>query len=475
MCLFLLPITSNSQVWVQKGNDITTSFAGRLISMNYDGSIVAIGINGGASSIGYVSIYEWSGSTWIQKGQNINGTGVGDGFGRVSSLNYTGNTIAIGSPGGSTPYVRICEWNGSNWIQKGQTLYGSNYNSFGSSVALEKDGNIVIIGVPLDDNLNGFGAGKVDVYEWNSSSWVQKGPTLYGDSVGDGFGQSVCITNFSSSGDPVAIAIGAHGNPLTDNTSYVKAFNWNVLYPNLWDPIGSTIYGISPGDGFGQSVSMSSNVGGGELRLAVGGWSGIGENGFVSLYDYNQGFSPFYFQWIRSYYGSGRFGTSVSLNALGNYLAVGAPTFGGSNGKVNIYTHNFNNAWSIEDSIVGNTGEKFGNYVSLSYDGTNVAVSSMLLTVTRVFYRTIVSVVENEFGTNFTYENPTFGNLNIKLGDNYSNIKTNIYNVNGQMLYSNETLNNDNVDIVINGTTGYYFVEIIADNSKRLVIKILKN
>ena len=44
-----------------------------------------------------VRIYEWNGASWNQKGQDIDGENAGDKSGRSVSMSADGNTVAIGA------------------------------------------------------------------------------------------------------------------------------------------------------------------------------------------------------------------------------------------------------------------------------------------------------------------------------------------------------------------------------------------
>ena len=95
--------------------------------MSSDGNTIAIGatFNDVAGvNAGHVRIYEWSGSTWNQKGLDIDGEATGDQSGRSVSMSSDGNTIAIGAPyndgaSANAGHVRVYEWSGSVWDQKG--------------------------------------------------------------------------------------------------------------------------------------------------------------------------------------------------------------------------------------------------------------------------------------------------------------------------------------------------------------------
>ncbi len=128
-----------------------------------------------------------------QMGSDIDGEAVSDFSGRTLSLSSDGTIVAIGAilndgnNGSYSRHVRVYEWNSgsSSWVQKGSDIDGEAANDYSSFLlSLSSDGTIVAIGAYANDG-NGSDAGHVRVYEWNSgsSSWVQKGADIYGESV----------------------------------------------------------------------------------------------------------------------------------------------------------------------------------------------------------------------------------------------------------------------------------------------------
>ena len=83
--------------------------------MSSDGSIVAIGayLNDGAGTdAGHVRVYEYSGSSWSQKGGDIDGEAANDQSGYSVSLSSDGSIVAIGAylndgAGNGAGHVRV--------------------------------------------------------------------------------------------------------------------------------------------------------------------------------------------------------------------------------------------------------------------------------------------------------------------------------------------------------------------------------
>ena len=81
---FLFGFSIHAQI-IQIGQDIdgeaAWDYSGNSVSMNAAGDRVAIGADyndGNGNVAGHVRIYEWSGTSWSQKGQDIDGEAAGD-------------------------------------------------------------------------------------------------------------------------------------------------------------------------------------------------------------------------------------------------------------------------------------------------------------------------------------------------------------------------------------------------------------
>ena len=227
--------------WVQRGIDLdgeaADDYSGRSVSLSSDGTILAIGAygnDGNGTDAGHVRVYNWNGSAWAQRGSDIDGEAADDQSGTSVSLSSDGTIVAIGAAsndginGSNSGHVRVYEWNGTNWFQRVSDIDGeAALDKSGYSVSLSSDGTIVAIGAYLNDG-NGTNSGLVRVYEWDSgsNSWDQKGIDLDGDAAGDLSGKSVSLSS-----DGTIVAIGAQRND--GNGSYaghVRVFNGMGLH-----------------------------------------------------------------------------------------------------------------------------------------------------------------------------------------------------------------------------------------------------
>ncbi len=87
------------------------------------------------------------------------------------------------------------------------------------------DGNTLAIGAIVNDGINGLDSGHVRVYEWDGAAWQQRGTDIDGEVAGDFFGASVSV---SSDGGTVAIGGRLNdGNGL--NAGHVRVFEIPTL------------------------------------------------------------------------------------------------------------------------------------------------------------------------------------------------------------------------------------------------------
>jgi uncharacterized repeat protein (TIGR01451 family) len=239
--------------WVQKGADIdgvqANEWSGirEAVSMP-DANTVAIGAfrsgGGFGLDVGQVRIFEWSGTAWIQKGADINGTHYYATLHAVSMPNA--NTIAVGAPG-DAEYVQVYDWNGMAWTQRGINIDngGGNDDNFGGSLCMP-DTNTLAIGASGTGTL----AGMVRVFKWNGTLWEQKGTDINGIAAVDNFGCSVSMPNSNT------LLVGADNANNGTNAGYARVYNWNGVN---WVQIGNDIEGEVSGDRFGWFVDMTDN------------------------------------------------------------------------------------------------------------------------------------------------------------------------------------------------------------------------
>jgi len=193
--------------WMQLGADIDGEHRednfGFAVSLSADGSRLAVGAlrnDGNGLSSGHVRIYQWSGASWTQLGADIDGEARDDIFGEAVSLSADGNRLAIGAPqndgisGIDSGHARAYQWSGASWTQLGDDIDGEAGNDRnGVSVSLSADGSRLAVGAPHNDG-NGQSSGHARVYQWSGSAWTQFSADIEGEAVDDWLGISVSLS-----------------------------------------------------------------------------------------------------------------------------------------------------------------------------------------------------------------------------------------------------------------------------------------
>ena len=158
--LFFIPSFVFGQFWGQIGQDFNgispNDEFGKSVSMSDDGEVVVISAPSNDSDKGYIRVFENVSGIWYQRGQDILGEFAGDRNGESVSVNQDGSVIAIGAPynDGNTGYVydnrgevKIYSWDGVYWNQLGQDIEGEAAgDAFGYSLSLSNDGNTLLVG-----------------------------------------------------------------------------------------------------------------------------------------------------------------------------------------------------------------------------------------------------------------------------------------------------------------------------------------
>jgi len=208
------------------------------------------------------------------------------------------------------------------WTQLGIDIDGENaQDEAGFSVSLSADGSVIAIGARKNDD-SGNNSGNVRVFKFVSKNWTQMGSSIKGDAVDDESGYSVSL---NSNGKILAVSSPNYDNSGLTNSGQVKIYNF---VDNEWTQLGESIKG---------DLDYSRN------------------------------------------------GYSISLNSIGNIIAIGEAYYYGSDsstdyyekGRVRVYKL-INNVWSqIGQNLVGLTAKDyFGKSVSLNYDGSILAIGA---------------------------------------------------------------------------------------------------
>ena len=243
------------------------------------------------------------------------------------------------------------------WVQVGQTLIGNAVNSgFGSSIQLNSNGDIIIVGSTFDSN-----EGRVYVYQLIGDSWTQIGGTVLGfEETGCGFGSSVSINDTGN-----VIACGAKF--ALNGTDYTGGVKLYLLYSGIWTQIGPDLLGESNLDEFGAvaldasgtNVAVGAPKNGTYGSVTAYGWDGTSHTQVGSKVSGSAR--------IDSNNGSGElFGSRVALSDNGLIFL--------SHSSEKNIIYEFTTDWAIKGSQLGTTFTTSVSNAGLSGDGQGIVV-----------------------------------------------------------------------------------------------------
>jgi SH3-like domain-containing protein len=351
----------------------------------------AVGAND-SSGLAYVYISGSSGWTQQQILSGSLATGLGDQFAHSVAINSTGDRVIVGAnadEGGGRAYIFVS--GASGWIQQ-QILSGSlataSSDNFGWSVAMNSVGNCVVVGAINDERTSTNGEGLAYVFVSGTNGWSQQ-HILSGSFAtfsSDGFGYSVAM---NSNGDRVIIGafqdervLGSSGEGL----AYIYV-SGNIGWVEQQVLSGSLA--IQTNDRFGYSVAMNSN---GD-RVIVGAYQDEAVSALESsglAYIFVSGAGGWTQQQILS--GSlatgsfDNFGSSVAMNSIGDCVVVGAtgdePANGlDSCGAAYVYisgTTGWTQQHILSGSLATQGSEVFGVRTSINSSGNCIIIGASL-------------------------------------------------------------------------------------------------
>lgn len=369
-------LNAQTSWWTQVGSDIDAdqaqTLAGNSVSLSSDGKTLAVGAygyDGANTNSGRVRVYKNISGIWTPLGGPMDGLNTEDALGRVVSLNADGTVVAMGAPGDPTNgigFARVFAFNGTNWVQRGSDIVGANVgDNLGQSVSLSSDGNYLAVGIDKHDIGAFLNVGKVQVYQFSGGSWIPYGSPLTGVVAGELFGRTVSL-----SGDALVLAVGAPG--VWTGSAKIYEFSGGDWVEK------SQFNGINSGDQFGYWVSTSrdgstvavaapqySSVTG-MVRLykkSAGTWAQIGADLVGETVGDRSG---------RQSVALNSNGTIVAIGAMyndGNGIDAG---------HTRVYQYQ-TNAWvQLSTDIEGEASNDYSGYaVSLSGDGAVVATGAI--------------------------------------------------------------------------------------------------
>lgn len=386
-------VADDRVTYVKASNTDASDLFGVSVAFSADGATLAVGANREASAAtgvdgdadddsamdaGALYLFALSQGSWQQSAYlKASNAGAGDGFGSCAALAADGNTLAVGAPfeasaamgvdgdgaddsmveaGAVYVFVR----DGVGWRQQAY-LKDSNTHEralFGFSLALSADGDTLAVGANGEDssatgvdgdqsNRSSYEAGAVFVFSrsqdvWEQTAYLKASNTDAGDHFGD------------------AVALSADGRTLAAGASFEDGGSAGVD----GDPSNDAVPGVG-------AVYVFTNDGSSWLQQA-----------YLKPAEIDG-------------YGYDNFGISLSLSSDGNTLAVGAA--GDNSGKTGVgadatdvgkpyagaaYVFRRESGSWVQDVYIkaanADVGDEFGHHLSLSADGTTLAVGAAL-------------------------------------------------------------------------------------------------
>jgi hypothetical protein len=362
------PVALGSELTSTNAN--ASDRAGFDVAASADGTRIAYVVladDQGGTDAGAVRVFDWNGTAWTQVGSDILGSSSTPVY--KTALSDNGSRVFLSSQAGN--YVRAYDYDTgtSDWVQTGSDITGTG--SFGWEIACSANGNRVVIGARTAGS-----GGEVEVYDWNGTAWTQVGATITtGTAAADGFGDSVSISENGS-----RIAVGSTGDDTGGtNVGSVRIFDWNGT---AWTQVGTDITGVTSPDGEGYTVWLSSD--GSRVATAAANVTTTGfgttSSGRARVFEYDTGTSD----WVQmgtEIYGvlTSDLARQVSLSGDGTRLAIGSLLGHTVNiadvGCVRVFDWNGHEWAQFDESLFlsspGNA-DYLGSSVALSRDGSTL-------------------------------------------------------------------------------------------------------
>ena len=255
----------------ESGNN--AGYFGWFLSVSDDGHTILVsdylGDGDSLTDNGATWCFEYTGSSWSQKGSTIYGPVASGRLGEDLHLSGDGNTIFLGSPQSSITDLYIYTYNTftSEWNTV-QTISGS----WGGQIRSNYDGTIFIASEPGYDTPSS-NAGRALIYEYSGGSWTQKGSEITGQESGS------LLHGVAMSSDGTKIAIAER------NKGRQKVFTFDPATDD-WVQKGSTLRDFDDGDD-ARAIDISDDGN----TLVVGGYyddtNDLTDNGSIKIYTYD--------------------------------------------------------------------------------------------------------------------------------------------------------------------------------------------
>ncbi|KAJ5074564.1 hypothetical protein M0811_01195 [Anaeramoeba ignava] len=291
---------------------------------------------------------------WNNTILNANDGEANDTFGSSIAISENGEILVIGSPNENQKgKAYIFEKTESSWNQVGELIAsdGAELDQFGSSIGIGSNGTIIVIGAYNSSEMTG----NVYVFEKNGAVWDQVGQLNASDGEsGDRFGKSVAI---SKDGQTIVV-----GSPFANSSrGKVYVFDKNET---AWNFV-TNVSGSANPEFFGSSVAITDS------------YFFAGVPSAQKVYVFKNDTSWIEEQILEPDVSSNSFGSSLAISAE-HLLVVGAPGSvvgaNASQGKFYVFERN-ETTWNQVANLTSSDGEALDNF------GFSVSISGNLTVI----------------------------------------------------------------------------------------------
>lgn len=242
--------------------DLRMEYFGRDVAIDGDTAVVgAIGDLENGVLTGSASVYVYSGGSWMfQQKLTASDGAEGDEFGL--SVAIRGDTIVVGvrfddtAAGKNAGSAYVFTRQNGLWTQvkKLTALDGAADDAFGVSVAIDDDGERIVVGAFGDDSATLLSIGSVYVFARNGIDWIQQQKLTAADAgAGDSFGNSVGVSGES-------IVVGARYDSSTAGFYFGSAYVFTLSGGSFVQQQKLTAFDAAALDEFGSYARISGDT-----------------------------------------------------------------------------------------------------------------------------------------------------------------------------------------------------------------------
>jgi hypothetical protein len=335
---------------------------GLTVTLSGDGRTALVGAAGRAIPAAYV--FTEQAGKWAEQQELVSPAGaVGDTYAYSLALSADGSTALVGAPTGGANQAGIVysyARQGSAYVLSGQMTApdGATGDEFGASASLSGLGNVALVGAPDHDGYQGAAY----VFVHGTRAWSEQREFINPGVAGSAYGISV-----SEAADGLAGVVGAPlGNDEQGAAYAVSELNGSQQELVAGDASEGAFFGVTVSiNALGTRALIGSpyaNEGDGAayvFDVAKGGWTQTQE-----LVQANPGCCD-------------QFGTSVSLDYLGNVALIGAPGRNSADGSAFVFAGypTLTQQRELDNPSVGSEGE-YGASVAVDALGDQLLIGA---------------------------------------------------------------------------------------------------